>query len=129
MKNVHSVLLNALFFVYSAQMVAYQIGWALLLPIAVLACTTQLPSLSSRWKESMMIFLPLFVSVAGLTLGLLMHFPIKDHRVEIYAHCILASVISYLVSVGLIVLRRAYRRLEARQYKVNKQFERWNKVA
>lgn len=129
MKNIHSVLLNALFLVYSAQMVAYQIGWALLLPIAVLAYTTQLPSLSSRWKESKMRLLPLFVSIAGLTLGLLMHFPINDHRVEIYVYCILASIISYVVSVGLIVLRRAYRRLEARQYKVSKQFERWNKVA
>lgn len=101
-------------------MVAYQLGWVWLTPIALVATLTQLPYLNERWKESKMICLPLFASVAGLTGGLLLNFLVGNFRLMTFAYCVLASVASYMVSVVLIIL---YRKAEAHQDVVSTRFE------
>lgn len=82
--------------------------------------TTQLPYLNERWKESKMILLPLFVSVAGLSIGLGLNFLVGNFRLVTFAYCVLAAVISYITSVILVVM---YRKAQAYQDVVSTRFE------
>ena len=108
MNKTHLVLLHLLLFVMSAQMVAYQVGWIPLAPVMTIVCLSVLPYLNERWGESMMIIRPLIVSVGGLSFGLALNFFVGNFRMNTYTYCILTSVVSYIVSVGILVVYRKW---------------------
>lgn len=108
MKKIHFFCLNMLLFVMSAQMLVYHVGFIFLGLLVVIVTVTEVPDIDLVNKESMLLLLPMTVSVGGLTWGLFVNFYRNNYLMENYCYCLLTAIISYLAGIGCLVFYRKY---------------------